>query len=163
MTGTEPCGRSGTWLGASRAQLSSIIFRPLLENKTRGGTPSPSDSPEQSSRGLYHVSHTHRSRHEQCLREILGKGSKIYAAEGAFCSQLTIKYPMESQLPPLTSERPGHVLVPRQPGVSLFSCLKLLNRGLTRQMEYFILTYYHSLSEGYTPIPTCWGREAASF
>lgn len=28
--------------------------------------------------------------------------------------------------------------------------------------EYFILTYYHSLSEGYPPIPTCWGRNVRS-
>lgn len=36
VTGTEPCGWPGSRLGASRAQLSSITFRPLLENKTLG-------------------------------------------------------------------------------------------------------------------------------
>lgn len=160
-TGTEPCG----WVLPSTA-VKHYLQTPVRKHDP--GTPSPSRTPaEHFSTCLYHAGSTRRSRHEQRLHGILGKGSRAYAAKGAFFSQLTFKHPMQpqpqSQLPPPHLRETGNTLVPRQPGASLFSCLKLPNRRLTGNVGYFILAYYHSLSEGYTPIPEFWGRETASF
>lgn len=101
-----------------------------------------------------------RSKQEQCLSENACRRQQKPMRSRVFSVPLLMFKHLRYRTALSSPQRTGHMPVPHQPGFSLFSCLKLLNQLLTGKVEYFILTYYNSLLEGYTPTHACiQGRE----